>query len=930
MLSLATYTTKRSLVPTVAIACFLVVLAVRIALSQTEVEGAVSGVWDMDGSPYIVVDDIFVQARESLQIEPGVQVQFERGTRFEINGLLIAGGEEEDSIRFTSSEIGAPWFGLDIINADDETRLNYCVIDGGIAPEEWDDPEALGGGLYCERTNISVSNSAFRNNYANESGGGAYFDNSSPTLRNNVFVKNSADRDAGAIYFNECAGEFINNLVIENLAIRYSGGGVFLRGSQTRIANNRIFRNISGTQWGCGLYMDFNCTPEINRNLICQNSQGGVYMGVRCEPASFMHNTIADNAGRPGILLYINCRLSVRNCIIYGNNPTIWLVNGSRMWLDFSDVENPNLEGVTIGEGVIDQDPEFVNADELNYNLEVTSPCIDAGDPESPLDPDGSFADMGALPYHNPGEPEIIIDPEEIRAVETSEHVINIFNAGDDFLIWSIWLNEEWVTVEPVRGVLENDRDIDVFFMIDGDGFDFGVYESIVIIRSNDRERMEVEIPVTLRILRNLTASLELSWNMISINIDPREFYQDEDAEGPWHIAMFEELRVDGEHVVELLKDDEGRFWIPAWDDFTNIPYWDLTRGYQIKVNEAAEITWEGDPISAQADIPLYAGWNIIAYFPTYELDASAPDFYVLSPIIEHVSLACDDDGNFMIPAWGFSNMPPWRETQGYQVKVDEDVVLNYPEEPEDGASAFNAPPLIFPPAEQGGGDPSLPPGIRGESKGGASRPHWTFPKPTGRNMSVLITNIQNSKSKIQNSQIAAFSPDGRLVGAGTVDKDGRCGLAVWGDDPSTEEKDGLAENEAFELRYLDANEDKEIEMEVKAFHTGKGLTYETNSFLVIDVSRKAEIPQGYYLSQNYPNPFNNATRIRYGLPEAGHVSLKVYDISGRVVSTLIDSQVTAGHHVIEWDARQASSGLYLLQLEASNYKAIRKVVLAK
>ncbi|MBT7617441.1 MAG: hypothetical protein HN590_09185, partial [Calditrichaeota bacterium] len=80
-------------------------------------------------------------------------------------------------------------------------------------------------------------------------------------------------------------------------------------------------------------------------------------------------------------------------------------------------------------------------------------------------------------------------------------------------------------------------------------------------------------------------------------------------------------------------------------------------------------------------DIPLEAGWNLIAYLPTYELDASAPNFPVLAPIIDNVLIAKDVHGRFMFPELNFSNMPPWRETQGYQVDVNEDVVLNYPDE---------------------------------------------------------------------------------------------------------------------------------------------------------------------------------------------------------------------------------------------------------
>ena len=189
----------------------------------------------------------------------------------------------------------------------------------------------------------------------------------------------------------------------------------------------------------------------------------------------------------------------------------------------------------------------------------------------------------------------------------------------------------------------------------------------------------------------------------------------------------------------------------------------------------------------------------------------------------------------------------------------------------------------------------------------------------TCQNMSLLVNGCESG-------QIAAFTNDGTCVGIGTIEPDGRCGLAVWGDDESTEEKDGLSEGESFELKYLDTD----IELEATAIREGKGLVYETNSFTVIDVAPKAEIPEEYYLSQNYPNPFNSTTRIKYGLPENGHVSLTVYDISGRVVQTLIDMQLTAGHHTVEWDAGQVSSGLYLIQLEVSNYKAISKVVLAK
>jgi len=396
---------------------------------------------------------------------------------------------------------------------------------------------------------------------------------------------------------------------------------------------------------------------------------------------------------------------------------------------------------------------------------------------------------------------------------------------------------------------------------------------------------------------RELTVPLEVNWNMISINvIPPEEMWERE--EGPDVILMTEQLRIDEEnHHLQLLKDEDGRFYLPAFG-FNNIPYWNLTEGYLIKVDEDIEACWSGEPIPTDADIPLERDWNLIAYYPTYELDASVPDYYVLSPIIDNVLIAKDGDGNFMLPAFDFSNMPPWRETQGYQVRVDEVVVLNYPPM-EDELNSI---------VDMTGAEESL---------------HWSGFEQTTNNMSVLVNGCKSG-------QIAAFSTDGTIVGSGTINPEGRCGLAIWGDDESTGKKDGLSEGESFKLSHWDAVEETEIELEISSIQIGKGLFYETNSITVIDISSNSEIPQEYFLSQNYPNPFNSTTLINYGLSEAGYVSLNVYDISGRIVAELIDTQVTAGNHTIEWEAAKMTSGLYLLQLETSGYKAIRKVVFTK
>ncbi len=89
-------------------------------------------------------------------------------------------------------------------------------------------------------------------------------------------------------------------------------------------------------------------------------------------------------------------------------------------------------------------------------------------------------------------------------------------------------------------------------------------------------------------------------------------------------------------------------------------------------------------------------------------------------------------------------------------------------------------------------------------------------------------------------------------------------------------------------------------------------------------------IPKQFRVYDNYPNPFNPATTIRYDLPEAAHVRLRVYNILGQVVATLVDNRQNAGayHHV--FDASKLSSGLYFYRLEAGKNQAIRKMVLSK
>jgi hypothetical protein len=90
------------------------------------------------------------------------------------------------------------------------------------------------------------------------------------------------------------------------------------------------------------------------------------------------------------------------------------------------------------------------------------------------------------------------------------------------------------------------------------------------------------------------------------------------------------------------------------------------------------------------------------------------------------------------------------------------------------------------------------------------------------------------------------------------------------------------------------------------------------------------ELPDNFYLYQNYPNPFNPTTQIRFDIAKAGLVKLSVYDITGKLLSTLINTHYSAGKYNTEFDAKSYSSGIYFYKLETPSFTSIKKMILVK
>ena len=85
-----------------------------------------------------------------------------------------------------------------------------------------------------------------------------------------------------------------------------------------------------------------------------------------------------------------------------------------------------------------------------------------------------------------------------------------------------------------------------------------------------------------------------------------------------------------------------------------------------------------------------------------------------------------------------------------------------------------------------------------------------------------------------------------------------------------------------------------------------------------------------YAIEQNFPNPFNPSTTIKYQLPQNGLVTLKIYDILGKEVATLVNSEQQSGRYEVNFNATNLASGVYLYRIKVNDYVAVKKMLLLK
>jgi len=343
---------------------------------------------------YIIAGETFVDFDDSLIVEPGVTFLTEGDFDIRVNGYFTAIGTESDSIYFLPADGFDQWGGLVFQDsALNECEIAYCYFTGGSI-----------GAVNMYHTNMTISHSTMENNSANW-GGGIYVSYSDAYIHDCIVNGNISYNNGGGIYVTHSAPTIENCLIFDNHCdgpgSGFGGGGVcFNHGSPGQLIGCTVYGNDSGVNGG-GVSINDNSNVEVINCTISGNSTlelgGGIFSGWT-EP--IIRNTIVEgNSGAGGVFFYRPDDMVLEYCNIFDNDSAAFL--GDTIPAGLGEIAYVNLNGDSCDAFFnIFLDPVFLDPQNGDFNLSEDSPCIDAGDPESPLDPDSTIADIGSYFYN--------------------------------------------------------------------------------------------------------------------------------------------------------------------------------------------------------------------------------------------------------------------------------------------------------------------------------------------------------------------------------------------------------------------------------------------------------------------------------------------------------------------------------------------------
>jgi len=726
----------------------------------------------------------------------------------------------------------------------------------------------------------------------------------------------------GGIDCHEAYPRLSHLIVVDNIAddgywlfTSGKGGGIHLRNSRATLDNLLLVKNQS-SRWG-GAVCVTDSKIKLNQVTIIGNKseQGG---GINFE----------NDQGS-----------SVINSIVWANQVQPVIVSGGAPSITYSDIE-----GGWIGEGNININPFFFDQEQGDYYLADCSPCIGkgtikvqsfkdlAGNPRP--DPPGSMPDLGAYENHlsNPKTgSNITVDVDTLNfgklfIGDSSRIQLRVRNTGlQDLLIFSVEANPKVFNVFPgFAGIDPMESD---FFTVTFKPVDAVRYEGSLILNSNDSDQSQLLINMIGQGLRPpkiwvepdslfitlaqgtisnqiLTVSNQ-GYSDLVVAVYPGKSNHsyalqfdgiDDYVEVPNDPSLNLSIGTTIETWVNISTTDGAHTFVAKWNDNTNdysyiFKDWDESDKLSIELSK----NFHNDlcALQSRSPLPLDTWIHVATTF-----DGQAVKLY-MNGQEENTSIVQGTIRNSQTDLIIGALYAGEGILQHLRGMMDEIRIWNYARSPEE----IND----FMYTELAGSEPGL-------------AAYWRFNEGIGDSTFDNSLNENNGKLYGNMDWVQSEVPLGNYWMTCTPQK---CICK-----PNSSQQIFVSiDATKISANHYDAN------IMITSNDPSQSIVYipiKLDVITPLEQGFNSALPRSFELHQNYPNPFNPSTTIEFALPKSAFVTLKVYNLLGEEVATVVAEKRAAGWYKYTWNVRELASGVYLYRLEADDFVQSKKLILMR
>ncbi len=384
-------------------------------------------------------------------------------------------------------------------------------------------------------------------------------------------------------------------------------------------------------------------------------------------------------------------------------------------------------------------------------------------------------------------------------------------------------------------------------------------------------------------------------WHMISTNCIP---------ENDSIQAIFRSIEDD---IVQV-KNLSGNVYIPAFNNFNNgLIFWDINAGYLVKTNKPTTLQINGQQTVDlnTSYVPLYEGWNLVAYW----LTGTADPVDVFSEIADDVVHVKNLSGSY-IPAFdNYNSIGKMKEGQSYQVRMSAPRSLYYDQSDASGRLASEIDSDLNPFQPQ----------------------HFHVDKVMNPNSSTILIMDDEFNPLNAGDEFAVFTSNGVLISSFVYQNNIMGGL-VYGKDDTENSKFGFDPDEQYIFKVWDRvlEEVKEVKMQ---FLQGSP-NYLKDDLVILRFAEKVQLGiedfTNIFNIATQPNPASNEITFKISLDKNSPLTIEVFQLDGRMIDVVVDDFFTIGNNDINYTTDHLTNGLYMYRVTMGSQTFTDKFTIAK